>query len=69
MGTGTFPAQTLIVYNANVKTTSYVFLQYNHPGSPGNACSVEGIYNGSFEVSGSTGKKFMYLILTPVTTP
>lgn len=67
MGTGTFPAGSLTVYNSAVTTSSYVFLQYNHPGSPGNACSVESIGSGSFVVSGSSGKSFMYLVLTPYT--
>ena len=68
MGTGTFTSGSLRVYNANVHaSSSYVFLQYNHPGSPGNACSVESIGEGYFDVSGSTGKKFMYLVLTKYT--
>jgi len=65
MGTGTFTSGTLRIYNANVHgNATYVFLQYNHPGSPGNACSVEAIGEGWFDVSGSTNKKFMYLVLT-----
>ena len=66
MGTGTFPSGTLRIYDSNCKSNSYVFLQYSHHGSPGNACSVEAIGNGWFEVSGSTNKKFMYMVLTPV---
>ena len=67
MGTGTFTSGSLTIYNAAIQTNSYVFLQYNHPGSPGNACSVESIGAGSVVVSGSTGKRFMYLVLTPYT--
>ena len=67
MGGGIFTSGTLRVYDASVKVGSYVFLQYNHPGSPGNACSVETIGNGYFDVSGSTGKRFMYLVLTAYT--
>jgi len=67
MGTGTFTPGTLRIYNAAVTAGSYVFLQYNHPGSPGNACSVEAVGIGWFDVSGSTGKKFMYLVLAPYT--
>lgn len=67
MGTGTFSSGAVRVYNSAIEVTSYVFLQYNHPGSPGNACSVEAIGNGYVDVSGSTGKKFMYLVLTPFT--
>jgi hypothetical protein len=67
MGTGTFTSGTLRIYNSAIGSGSYVFLQYNHPGSPGNACSVEAIGGGWVDVSGSTGKKFMYLVLTPYT--
>lgn len=67
MGTGTFSSGTVRIYDASITVSSYVFLQYNHPGSPGNACSVESIGNGYVDVSGSTGKKFMYLVLTPYT--
>jgi len=65
MGTGTFTPGTLRIYNSSIHgNATYVFLQYNHPGSPGNACSVEAIGEGWVDVSGSTGKKFMYLVLT-----
>lgn len=67
MGTGTFTSGTLRIYDAAITSTSYVFLQYNHHGSPGNACTVEGIGSGWVDVSGSTGKKFLYLVLTAYT--
>ena len=66
-GTGTFPSGTLRIYNANCNgSKSYVFLQYKEEGSPGNSCSVELIGNGYFDVSGSTGKDFMWMVLTKV---
>ncbi|HEX2833066.1 MAG TPA: hypothetical protein VHW00_08625 [Thermoanaerobaculia bacterium] len=69
MGGGTFPSGTLRIYDSNCTEDSYVFLQYSHHGSPGNACSVERIENGWFEVSGSTNKKFMYMVVNPVPAP
>jgi hypothetical protein len=60
------PGGQLTVWDANVKTSSVILLEYVNT-STGNVLAIVSQSNGAFTASGSPNKAFKYVVLTPAT--